>query len=119
MRFMNMALARSRRNVMLAAGLLLCAGCTETAVSVPLEILVSQQTSFDGRRVRTSGTVREFPSPHHVWIEDAALNRVELRPAERLAERVGQRVEVVGRFSFAPDVGRRIELESVEPAATE
>jgi len=104
---------------MLIVGLVFCAGCTETAVSVPLEILVSQQASFDGRRVRTSGTVRDFPSPHHVWIEDAGLNRVGLRPVEWVTERVGQRVEVVGRFSTAADVGRRIELESVEAATTD
>lgn len=102
--------------MMLIAALLLCVGCTQAEVSVPLEILVSQQESFDGRRIRTSGTVREFRSPHHVWIEDDGLNRVELQPVEWLAGHVGQRVEVVGRFTHALDVGRRIELESVEPA---
>lgn len=111
--------ARSRSFVMVIAGLLFCAGCEETAVSAPLAILVSEQASFDGRRVRTSGTLREFHPPHHVWIEDAGLNRVELRPSDGLAERVGQRVEVVGRFSYAADVGRRIELESLEPSATD
>lgn len=114
MSFMTRTIARPRRLLTLAVGVLLCVGCTETPVAVPLEVLVSQQASFDGRRVRTSGTLREFHAPHHVWIEDAGLNRVELRPAEGLAERVGQRVEVVGRFSYATDVGRRIALESVK-----
>lgn len=110
---------RARRYGMLLAALSICAGCAETPRPVTLEVLVSQQSSFDGKRVRTSGTLREFDAPHHVWIEDAGLNRVELIPAERVAGRVGQRLEVVGRFSYAADVGRRIELESVRPAATD
>lgn len=92
-------------------------GCAEDAVPVPLDVLVAQQDSFDGRRVRTTGTLREFDDPHHVWIEDAGLNRIELRPSERFEGQTGQVVEVVGRFSYASDRGRRIEVESVLPAA--
>lgn len=92
-------------------------GCAEDAIPVPLDVLLAQQDSFEGRRIRTTGVLREFEDPHHVWIEDAGLNRVELRPPERLEGHVGQVVEVVGRFSYAPDRGRRIEVEAVLPAA--
>lgn len=100
-----------------ALGLLLaslggCSGAEPTAV--PLDVLVAQEESFHRQRVRTSGTVREFEPPHHVWIEDAALNRVQLEPAERLAGKVGQEVSVSGRFHHAGDRGRRIEVETVE-----
>ena len=113
---MNNSIGRSRWKIVLIACCLFSAGCSESAVPVTLEVLVAQQASFDGQRVSTSGTLRAFESPHHVWIEDAGLNRVELRPVEGLAEHVGQRVDVVGRFSFAADVGRRIQLESLAPA---
>ena len=116
---MRAGMSFDRTGAWLLAGLKHGAGCAESAPPETLEVLVAQQASFDGQRVRTAGTVREFDSPHHVWIEDAGLNRVELRPAEWLAERVGQQVEVVGRFTFASDVGRRIQLESVVPAATD
>lgn len=93
------------------------AGCTDSPTPASLEVLVAQQSSFDGQRVRTTGTLREFDDPHHVWIEDAGLNRVELQPADGLSDRVGQEVEVVGRFRYQADAGRRIQLESVKPAA--
>lgn len=113
---MQAVTTQPRWSFILLIGVLLT-GCAESAIPVTLDVLVSEQASFDGKRVRTAGTVREFAPPHHVWIEDAALNRVELLPADRLQGYVGQQVEVVGRFSYAADVGRRIQLEGLEPAA--
>ncbi|PWG61913.1 hypothetical protein DEM34_14410 [Spiribacter halobius] len=49
----------------------------------------------------------------HYWIEDEDLNRVEIRPGERIAPYVGDRVRVTGRFSYAPDAGRVIEADAV------
>ena len=115
---MTAVMAQQRLCFMLLIGCLF-AGCTDSAVPVTLAALVSQQSSFDGQRVRTAGTLREFEPPYHVWIEDAGLNRVELLPADKLQAHVGQRVEVVGRFSYAAGVGRQIRLEVLEPAAAD
>ncbi|MCC5871951.1 MAG: hypothetical protein JJU22_06105 [Gammaproteobacteria bacterium] len=112
----------ARRLRVLRAALAGCAlilalfGCSGPPADVALEVLVSQQADFDGRLVRTTGTVREFDPPHHVWIEDAALNRVELEPIDRVESHVGETVTVTGRFSFVPDRGRRIRIEAVELA---
>ncbi|MCC5885653.1 MAG: hypothetical protein JJT88_04385 [Gammaproteobacteria bacterium] len=99
--------------------LLALLGCSGPPVPVTLEVLVSQQSDLHGQRVRTTGTVREFEPPHHVWIEDAGLNRVELEPAHRVVDHVGESVTVTGRFSYAPDRGRRIRIEAVELAETD
>lgn len=92
--------------------LMLMSGCAEdAAIPVDLDVLVAQQESFDGRRVTTRGVLREFDDPQHVWIENEALHRVELRPTDTFAGRAGESVEITGRFSYAPDRGRRIEVD--------
>ncbi len=90
-------------------------GCSrdELVVGLELELLVAQQANFEGRQVRTRGVVRTHPEPRHYWLEDAALNRVGLAPAAAVSDYVGEEVEVVGRFSFARDRGRRIDVEHV------
>ncbi len=102
--------------VLLACVIASVSGCSEDAATrVDLDVLVAQQESFDGRRVTTAGVLREFDDPHHVWIEDEALHRVELRPSAAFAGRAGEAVEVTGRFSFAADRGRRIEVDLDPP----
>jgi hypothetical protein len=97
----------------------LSGGCTreQPVVALELEMLAAQQANFQGRRVRTHGTLRMHAEPRHYWIEDAALNRVGLVPAEAVQEYLGSVIEVTGRFGFAPEHGRRIEVEAVEMLA--
>ena len=94
-------------------------GCSREhpVVALELQMLVSQQANFQGRRVRTHGTLRMHAEPRHYWIEDAALNRVGLVPAEAVRDYLGSVIEVTGRFGFAPEHGRRIEVETVEVLA--
>jgi hypothetical protein len=99
----------------------LLAGCAreETVVGLELELLVTQRENFEGRRVRTSGVVRSHADPRHFWLENDALQRVGLAPAEQVEAWLGQEVEVVGRFTFAADTGRRITVEQVSPVTRE
>lgn len=91
------------------------AGCGGEPVEVPLDVLVRHQADFDGRNVRTEGYLRSHPDPLHYWIEDAALQRVGLTVDDaRVEAHVDARVVVEGRFSHAPDRGRRIAVARVE-----
>jgi hypothetical protein len=96
----------------------LLAGCPaedETPVEVSLAELVAEQREFDGRDVETQGVVRTFDEPRHYWIEDDHPNRVELLPDEVAEPYVGQEVRVTGRFSYADDRGRVIEVDEITP----
>lgn len=101
---------------LLVAGSLLagCAGGPDVPNPVTLAELVVEQDRYDGQLVETEGTVRTYDRPRHYWIEDEAVNRVELVPAETAADHVGARVRVRGRFSFRDDEGRRITVEQLE-----
>ncbi len=88
-------------------------GREELVVGLELELLVAQQENFQGRLVRTRGVVRGHPDPRHYWLEDAALNRVGLTPDDAVSALVDEEVEVTGRFSFARDRGRRIEVQQI------
>lgn len=96
----------------------LVAGCPAddgTPVEVSLAELVAEQQDFDGRTVQTQGIVRTFDDPRHYWIEDDLPNRVELQPDEVAEPHVGQEVRVTGRFSYADDRGRVIEVDEITP----
>jgi hypothetical protein len=94
------------------------AGCAEERVSeVTLDQLTGAPTVFDGERVRTRGVVQSLDDPEHYWIETSPRNRLAVRPGSAVADRVGESVEVVGRFSWHPERGRRLELQSVLPAS--
>jgi hypothetical protein len=101
---------------LVVAGLLLigCARGPEVPGSVTLADLVVEQDRYEGQLVATEGTVRTYDRPRHYWIEDDAVNRVELVPAEAAADHVGARVRVRGRFTFRDDEGRRITVEQLE-----
>lgn len=102
--------------VMMAAVLLALAGCGGgEAREVPLQMLASDPQGFDGQRVTTQGVVRHFETPLHYWIEDEALNRVELFPQETAAPLLGREVRVVGTFRYAPGEGRSLSLETISP----
>jgi len=95
----------------------LLAGCAEERVSeVTLDQLAGAPTAFDGERVRTRGTVQAIEDPEHYWIETTPRNRLAVRPGSAVADRVGESVVVVGRFTWHPERGRRLELQSVSPA---
>lgn len=92
-------------------------GCADERVSeVTLDQLVGAPATFDGERIRTSGIVRALDDPEHYWIETSPRNRLAVRPGSAVGDRVGELVVVVGRFTWHPEQGRRLELHSVRPA---
>lgn len=90
------------------------AGCGGGApTEVTLAQLVAQQAAYDGRSVVAAGTLRTHPDPRHYWIEDSAHHRVALTGTQGLAERVGERVAVRGRFHYGAARGRRIAVDAL------
>lgn len=63
--------------------------------------------------MRTTGVLYTHPAPRHYWIADAQEHRVELLTDEDLQWRVGRRLTVRGRFRYADNLGRRIDVESI------
>jgi hypothetical protein len=107
------------RVVLCVLAVLAVAACGEEAPRiVTLESLAFEADELDGVLVMTSGVVREFDETealeHHIVIEDAAQNRVELQPVELAEPHIDERVSVVGRFSFDEETGRRLEVERIE-----
>ncbi|MCL7931307.1 hypothetical protein [Halomonas llamarensis] len=96
--------------------LALLAGCSDPAPrEVTLAVLATNGSAHDGNRVATQGRVRSFDDPLHYWIEDEDLNRVEVAPHALVAPHLGERVRVVGGFTYSPETGRKLELKGVEP----
>nr|WP_051074948.1 hypothetical protein [Thioalkalivibrio sp. ALJ16] len=107
-----------RRWSLIVAGTLalLLAGCGGERVSpVTLEQLAASAPAFNGELVETEGVVNRFEDPEHYWLEDDAINRVAVTPKSAVRAHVGESLRVVGRFSYHPEEGRRIEID---PAAT-
>lgn len=102
----------------IAAALLmatLISGCRgQEPVEVPLTILANNPAAFNDKQIVTQGVVRHFNDPLHYWIEDEALNRVEIFPHEQIAPYLGDAVTVEGQFYFSPHEGRRLNLTRVE-----
>lgn len=88
--------------------------CTEQPLTISLQLLAAEQHSVNGRQVVTEGVVHSFADPLHYWIEDDNLNRVGLAPDELVADLVGQRVQVSGRFHADPERGRWIDVAEVQ-----
>ncbi|MBL7248982.1 hypothetical protein ACLD02_14740 [Alloalcanivorax sp. C16-2] len=109
----------SSRAAMIMVALLLgpLAGCdySDAPQGAPLRALAAQPEDFQQALVATSGVVRGFDDPEHYWIEDDALNRVELMPLEEARDYLGQRVQVVGTFHYEPGRGRWLEIRGLGP----
>ncbi len=101
----------------LAVVVLLGACGDDRVAPVTLAQLVAAAPSFDGERVETEGVLNRFADPEHYWLEDEDRNRVAVLPGELVEHHRGEKLRVVGRFSYHPDAGRRIELDAVATAA--
>lgn len=86
--------------------------CDNDPQALSIAQLARQQRDYDGRVVLTVGVLRSHDSPRHYWIADAADNRVELLSKEDLSPHTGRALTVQGRFRYAADRGRRIEVAS-------
>jgi len=109
------AMHRLKPHVLAVASLLIMIGCSgnQSPTDIDLGVLVDQASAFDGRQVRTQGTLRSLDEPEHLWVENAQLQRVGVDPIENgidtnALDAVGRTVEVVGEFRYAPEHGRRI-----------
>lgn len=89
-------------------------GQGDTPLEISLAELVERPAAYDGRVVRTRGTVRGFDDPRHYWLEDANLNRVGLTPEDRIAPHLGRQITVLGQFSYTRDRGRRLRVGTIE-----
>ena len=104
---------RTPRLVLLLLTLSACDGAPRAPLVTTPEALARSAESFDGRRVTVDGTLRSLPDPRHYWLEDAAPHRVALEPEDGLADRVGARLRVTGRFRYDPERGRWLEIETL------
>lgn len=93
------------------------AACGSTE-PVSLGALASNPDAYTGDQVSTHGVVQRFvdPTGSYYVLQDAQLHRVELRPASRVSGDAGREVNVTGSFTFSPDAGRFIDVESVSPS---
>ncbi|MCG5515568.1 MULTISPECIES: hypothetical protein [Ectothiorhodospira] len=112
-----MRFARSLPLIAAATTWLMLSACggEEPAAQVPLMVLASQPASHDGQMITTQGVVRYVEDPLHYWIEDEQLRRVGVEPDDMIAPHLGETVKVTGRFHYAPEEGRSLQLHQVEP----
>lgn len=98
------------------------AGCGggERVSEVTLAQLAGAAADFNGELVQTEGVVKRFdedPERYHYWLEDEDVNRVAVEPHEAVSDQLGEHIRVVGRFSYHPEEGRRIEIDTAATAA--
>ncbi len=98
------------------AGMLAACG-GERVSPVTLEQLAASAPAFNGELVETEGVVNRFDDPEHYWLEDDAINRVAVKPGSAVRDHLGENLRVVGRFSYHPEEGRRIEIDAAATAA--
>ncbi len=99
----------------MTALLVACGG--ERVSPVTLEQLAASAPAFNGELVETEGVVNRFDDPEHYWLEDDAINRVAVKPGSAVRDHLGENLRVVGRFSYHPEEGRRIEIDAAATAA--
>lgn len=85
----------------------------DPATPVPLADLADHPAHWDGRRVIAEGRMFGLPTPEHYWIEDAAVNRVAVRPDAMARVHLGATVRVIGRFHHDRTRGRWIVAATV------
>lgn len=95
----------------------LAAGCGQGGAQVTLAELADEQKFRDGDAVIVEGRVDMAEEPRHYWLGDDDFHRVGLRPDDAVTDHVGDTVTVRGRFSYSPEEGRWIEVESVGPTS--
>lgn len=110
---MPTALANIVAAILLASSLAACDRST-APVELSLAELAANPAAYNGRVVRTRGTVRGFDDPRHYWLEDDNMNRVGLIPEDRVAPHLGRQITVLGQFSYARDRGRRLRVGTIE-----
>lgn len=111
---MTLRVARAAAVIAVAAPLLAACG----PASHTLADLAAHQESYDGKVISTTGTVRAFHDATGTYyvIEDAAANRVLVKPASLFADRVGQTITVTGRFNLTTTEGRVLTVTAVASA---
>lgn len=85
---------------------------------VPLSELASHQDRYTGHRLTTWGTVAEIEDPSgftYLVVEDSNHDRVLLQPATAVEARLGETVEITGRFEVDPNRGRTLTVSHVQP----
>ncbi len=94
----------------------LVSGCdyAQAPQAAPLHLLAEQPDEYQETTVTTAGIVRHFQEPLHYWIEDDDLNRVALKPMEKVEPYLGKRVRVTGVFQYQENAGRQIHVESIQ-----
>ena len=106
----------NRISLLTALCLVALLGCGQPSPRpVALSDLAANAASYKGQQLRLEGTVQFFSPPAHAWIEDNALNRVELLPLDAVSEYVGQQVSVTGTFDVGDGRGRRLRVEQITP----
>lgn len=98
----------------LCLAVLVGCGRSSDPTEVSLAELAERPAAYNGRVVRTRGTVRGFDDPRHYWLEDENMNRVGLIPVDRVAPHLGRQITVLGQFSYARDQGRRLRVGTIE-----
>jgi hypothetical protein len=112
------ALTELKTVVLLALAAVVLSACGaggSGAQEVTIAELVEDQEGYDGDLVVVEGVVHRYDDPLHYWLEDDAVNRVEVEPHGAVEERVGESVRVRGEYHFRPDQGRVITIAELEP----
>lgn len=84
--------------------------------ALSLAQLANNQDAYAGKEVSTAGVVEEQTNAngsHYYVLADPQQDLVALRPVSRVRRYRGQRVQVRGRFSVDPRVGRLIRVEQI------
>jgi len=109
-----MSRALSRFTLPVALLTLALSACSDSdPQQVTLAELVANAQRYDGDTVHTRGMVKSFDEPRHYWLEDDNINRVGLEPMDEIAPHLDRRISVTGHFTYSPDRGRRIRIESI------
>lgn len=99
--------------IVVAIAVSACGPSSGDTATLTLDELVRFAERYDDQTVSTSGILRTHDDPEHYWIEDNALNRVEIRPMDRVDELVGKTIRVEGEFSYSRKTGRILRVDEL------